>query len=93
MPDFIKIDTQGSELDALEGAKESMKNCIAVMSEVPIVKYNKGAPPMPDYIYFMKCHGMVPVGIEEIQVQDNILVQIDILFVKKSLKTVNPIGW
>ena len=98
MPDFIKIDTQGSELDVLEGAKECLKNCIAVMSEVPVVKYNKGAPLMPDYIYFMKSHGMIPIGIEEIHILDSMLVQLDVLFVKEdhykmSLEQVNPISW
>ena len=97
-PDFIKIDTQGSELDILEGANNCLDNCIALLSEVPIVKYNKGAPSMPDYINFMKDKQMVPIGIEEIHILDSMLVQVDILFVKeshykKSLNQVNPIGW
>ena len=98
LPDFIKIDTQGSELDILEGATECLNNCIAVMSEVPILKYNKGAPQLPDYIHFMKAHSLVPIGIEEIHILDSMLVQVDVLFVKEnhyksSLKEVNPIGW
>ena len=98
MPDFIKIDTQGSELDILEGGKECLDNCIALMSEIPIVKYNHGAPLLPEYINFMKSRRMVPIGIEEIHILDSLLVQIDVIFVKEdhyksSLKQVNPIGW
>jgi len=68
------------------------------MSEVPIVKYNKGAPTLPDYIQFMEGKFLVPIGIEEIHILDSIFVQLDIIFVKEShyktsLKEVNPIDW
>ena len=98
MPDFIKIDTQGSELDILSGSSKCLNHCSVIMSEVPIVQYNEGAPSLPEYISFMKSHSLVPVGIEEIHILDSILVQIDIVFVKeisvkRYLKPVNPIGW
>lgn len=43
-PDLIKIDTQGSELDILLGAKSCVRSANVIICEVKLQQYNKGAP-------------------------------------------------
>ncbi len=86
LPDFIKIDTQGSEVDIFRGASNCLNNCKIVLSEAPIIEYNKGAPKLYEYIDMMRHFSFVPVGIEDIHIIDHTLVQIDIIFIKKSIK-------
>ena len=83
-PDFIKIDTQGSELDILKGSKKAIQNCSLIYLECPIIEYNLNAPHLNDYINYLNSINFVPLDICEIHKIDNIVIQIDILFIKKS---------
>ncbi len=84
-PDFIKLDTQGSELDILRGGKTALSNASLVYMECPIVAYNKGAPNIHDYIAFMAAEGFVPHDICEIHRAHQTLLQIDLLFIRKTV--------
>ena len=86
LPDFIKIDTQGSELDILKGGTQALNHASLIYTECPIVKYNNGAPNIQNYLDFFDNFGFYPINILESHHMDDILVQIDILFMKKSLK-------
>jgi FkbM family methyltransferase len=86
LPDFIKIDTQGSELDILKGGIKAINNAKVVYTECPIIKYNLGAPNIQDYLNFFDYFGFYPMNILETHFMDNVLVQIDIVFMKKELK-------
>lgn len=44
LPDLMKIDVQGSELDILRGAKECLQHCKDIFIEMQHMEYNKGAP-------------------------------------------------
>jgi hypothetical protein len=44
LPDLIKIDVQGAEIDVLKGAKKSLKNCNDIILEAQHTNYNDGAP-------------------------------------------------
>jgi FkbM family methyltransferase len=44
LPDLIKIDAQGAEMDILLGAENTIKNCQDVILEAQHVEYNQGAP-------------------------------------------------
>ena len=43
LPDLIKIDTQGSELDILNGSSEALKNIKYLIVELQHIQYNKNA--------------------------------------------------
>ena len=89
-PDFIKIDTQGSEIDILKGGNTILKNCSMIYLECPIIEYNLGAPSFSEYTKYMNSIGYSPYEICEIHHVDKLLVQIDILFLKTSiLKIIN----
>jgi FkbM family methyltransferase len=85
LPQFIKLDTQGSELDILEGATliyEELK--IAVM-EIPVTEYNIGSPTFSEYIEFMMRIGFAPVDFVEVHKFAGKLIQVDVVFVKEKL--------
>jgi FkbM family methyltransferase len=85
-PDFIKIDTQGSELDILKGGLDIIKNAKVIYTECPTIKYNIGAPNIQDYLNFFDELGFYPMNILENHFMDDILVQIDIVFMRKDIK-------
>lgn len=86
LPQLIKIDTQGSELDILCGASTVIKNVGVVVIETAILPYNEGAPSFDDYINTLSKLDFVPVGIDEIHTSNNLLIQLDIVFLKKNIK-------
>ena len=86
IPNLIKIDTQGSELDILSGAKLCIGLTELIYIECPIIRYNEGAPTMSDYIDFFTNKNYLPIDIFEVHRGENILLQVDILFMRKDLK-------
>lgn len=85
-PQIVKLDTQGSELDILNGATKTLKHVDIIQIETPILAYNQGAPGFMDYVSYMITQGFVPVGLDEIHISDNILMQLDIIFLRKEIK-------
>jgi len=57
LPDLIKLDVQGAELDILKGAEECIKNCTDIILEAQHKKYNEGAPMVPEVINYMTSIG------------------------------------
>lgn len=53
LPDLIKIDVQGCEIDILKGATETLKNCKHLIVELQHVQYNVGAPTIHTSIGFI----------------------------------------
>ena len=56
IPNFLKIDTQGSELDILSAAKSVLGKTEMILCECPIIEYNKGAPNITEYLNFFRYH-------------------------------------
>jgi hypothetical protein len=63
-PDLIKIDTQGSELDILKGAKNTIKGVNHLIVELQHVQYNIGAKLVDESIEYIFSLGfeLVPTG-------------------------------
>jgi FkbM family methyltransferase len=57
LPDLIKMDVQGSELNVLLGAQETIKQCNNIILELQRVDYNIGAPKEQEVIQYMKTLG------------------------------------
>jgi hypothetical protein len=85
-PDLIKLDLQGAELDALEGAPESLKRAKAVLLEVSMIDFEKGMPVIGDVVAFMKAKGHVVYDILGLwhRPLDGALAQGDLLFVPET---------
>lgn len=83
--DFIKLDTQGSELDILDGAKETLKNNDVkyILIETNIYEYNKSNPTITNIMTFMSDIGYSMYDIWELgYLNNNILMYFDTLFIK-----------
>jgi FkbM family methyltransferase len=81
--DLIKIDTQGSELDIIEGGKDLCSKAKGILLEVSLTKYNKDAPLYDEVIRFMDNFGFKIAEILDENIVPEIVSQQDILFIKK----------
>jgi len=57
LPDLIKIDVQGAELDVLKGAENCIKNCSDIILEAQHKTYNEGAPHVDEVMKYMESLG------------------------------------
>ena len=55
--DFLKLDIQGGEMLALQGATEQLKDALVVHTEVEFVPMYKGQPLFADIDTFLRAHG------------------------------------
>ena len=85
-PQLIKLDTQGSELDILRGAESIINHVDIIVTEAAVLSYNRGSPSFDDYIKYFTALDFIPIGVEEIHLSDNTIVQFDIVFLKNDVK-------
>lgn len=83
MPDFIKIDVQGAEIEVMNGGLEAIQHAKAILLECPVTQYNIGAPVFDDYLKFMDKIGYFPSMLVEDHQIGGQLVQVDILFLRR----------
>lgn len=57
IPDMVKIDVQGAEIDILRGATETLKMCRDLIIEVQHREYNLGAPQKDEVFAFLESLG------------------------------------
>jgi len=62
MPDLIKMDVQGAEMDILKGAHYTLQHCNDLILELQTVSYNKGAPMAGDVINYLDSIGFKLMG-------------------------------
>ncbi len=84
-PDFIKIDTQGYELEILKGGEKTLSHAEFVLLEVSFLDIYINCPLVTDTVTFMKERGFVVYDICTLMKRplDNALFQADLLFVKE----------
>ncbi len=86
MPDFIKLDTQGSEIDILRGAPSCLAHARGLQIECNILEYNEGAPLIAEVISFVNAAGFRLYDIVQFHFDPNKqLLQADLLFVRAEL--------
>jgi len=82
--DFIKIDTQGSELNILKGGKKTVSKAEFILLETQNLEYNDKAPFTEDVVIAMKSYGFRLFDILETHyLSSGELFQVDLLFAKK----------
>ena len=84
--DFIKIDTQGSELDIIRGGKKEVARAEFILLEVQNINYNLEAPDAIEVIVEMKKRGFSIFDIANrcYLKKTQRMVQFDVLFVRES---------
>ena len=85
--DFIKIDTQGSEIDILRGGERLVSGAKGILLEVSYTEYNSGSPLKDEVIEYMNS-----IGFKQVEILNKIHhpntgehIQDDILFIKNNL--------
>ena len=82
--DLIKIDCQGAEIPILKGGKNTILNTSVIILEMPFMgEYNIGVPNFYEHIKYMDEIGYQVYDIIEMHRVEDILIQIDIIFLKK----------
>ncbi|MEO1967615.1 MAG: FkbM family methyltransferase [Sphingomonadaceae bacterium] len=80
---FLKIDSQGAEVEILKGGSKILQRSALVQLETAVIAYNKGAPSLMEVLAFMQDNGFVPLDISgHTRIQGH-LVQVDFLFTRQ----------
>lgn len=92
-PDFVKLDVQGSELDVLKGAIETLKQAEFVLLEIEVAEFNQGRPTFAEIIAYMDKAGFEMFDLIELKYLPHSLClcnstnhrlnEMDILFCRK----------
>jgi FkbM family methyltransferase len=84
-PFLIKVDVQGAELEVLRGAEQTLQQAAAVVLEVSLFQFMRGAPELHTVLAFMHERGFVAYDIilGWNRPLDQALGQVDIVFVQE----------
>jgi len=79
---FLKIDTQGHDVDVLRGASGVIDQILGLQMELPAVELYEGMASMAGGIGFCNSCGFVPVGFYPVNVVDRVQIspEFDVLF-------------
>ena len=92
--DFVKIDTQGSELDVLKGGATVLRQADFVLLEVSLVDYNIGGAKAEAVFAALDALGFHPVEVVDFHrlsgVNDGGLLQMDFLFERRGRASAQP---
>lgn len=82
-PALLKIDTQGAELDVIEGLGTRLSDFDVIITETSLLPLRHNTPELADTVAFMRARGWVVYDILEGHVRslDNALAQVDLAFV------------
>lgn len=80
--EFIKLDTQGSELDIMKGGTKTINDAKYVLIETSIIEYNENAPLKKEIFNYMLSIGFKPLEMVEEHYMNNKIIQEDWIFVR-----------
>lgn len=85
LPDFIKLDVQGHEMEVLKGAKAAMVHAEVCLLEISLFDFGDGTPLLLEMLNFMDANDFTAYDISQFMRRplDKLLFQIDMFFVKK----------
>lgn len=86
LPDFLKLDVQGHEMEVLKGAGKSLSHATICLLEISLLNLGDDGPLLTDMIAFMDQKGFQAYDISHFMRRpfDKALYQVDMFFVKKN---------
>ncbi len=95
MPDFLKLDVQGHELEVLKGAQKALSHSQICLLEVSLLNLGGNPPLFAEVVAFMDQRNFQPYDISHFirRPFDKALFQIDMFFVKKDSGLVGDMNW
>lgn len=84
---FLKIDTQGYEMNVLKGAEKILPHVAGMQLEMALAPLYKDSPLVEDIIAFARSHDFVPVWLDQTlkNAETQQLLQVDGIFLRKDL--------
>jgi FkbM family methyltransferase len=79
--DFIKIDTQGSEMSIINGGVNTLSRTKWLLIELPVLEYNAGSASSEEIINRLYEIGFTPKQIIKDNKFEDVVVQQDVLFI------------
>jgi len=89
---YLKLDTQGWDLEVIAGAQGVLDRIIALQTEVAVQPIYEGMPAMADSLAAIAAHGFVPSGLFPVNLDQRFaLVELDLVAVRRADSTGNPV--
>lgn len=95
LPDFLKLDVQGFELEVLKGGEKVLQAAEFCLLEVTLLDLGGGGPLLVEVVNYMNQKGFQAYDISQFirRPYDRALWQIDLLFVKQDSKFIADKRW
>jgi len=95
LPDFVKIDIQGHEIEAMKGGEQIIRNAEFVLLECTVLDLGNNPPMINEMFNHMDGLNFQLYDISQFmrRPSDNALFQIDALFIKKDSKFISNRIW
>ena len=95
LPDLLKLDVQGHEMEVLKGAEKSLKHATICLLEISLLNLGDNVPLMAEMMAFMNDKGFQAYDISQFirRPFDKALYQVDMFFVKKDSALVADKVW
>lgn len=95
LPDFLKLDVQGHELEVLKGAEKSLAHSEICLLEISLLELGDNTPLLAEMVSFMDKKNFQAYDISQFMRRpfDKALYQIDMFFVKKDSPLVASKRW
>lgn len=95
LPDLMKLDVQGHELEVLKGAEKCIAHCEVCLLEVTFLNLNNSDPLILEVLNFMDAKDFQAYDISQVMRRplDKALYQADIFFVKKHSPLLKARTW
>jgi len=95
LPDLLKLDVQGHEMEVLKGAEKSLNHATICLLEISLLNLGDNVPLMAEMMAFMNDKGFQAYDISQFirRPFDKALYQVDMFFVKKDSALVADKVW
>jgi FkbM family methyltransferase len=82
--DLLKVDVQGAEIDVLRGGVRTLAGIVAIVIELSLLEYNKGAPLIGEVMRWLAQQGFALFDVFPVsRIPTGALLQVDGIFLRR----------